>query len=103
MIALLASSPVWSMGAGAVHPEARTGRAGGDGAVGPGLAGAAAGEAPVPRGDGAPACGADGWWRSSMSALTVPIPARTARASTIVSVLVRPGRAGRGGLAGSPV
>ena len=28
MTALLASSPVWSMGAGAVQPEARTGRAG---------------------------------------------------------------------------
>src|SRR5215471_3326058 len=91
MIALLASSPVWSMGAGAVHPEARTGRAG---AVGLGLA--EADGPPVRCGDGAPACGADGW-RSSISALTVATPASAARASAIVSVRVRPGRAGRGG------
>src|SRR5215471_15267613 len=103
MIALVAFSAVWSMGTGAVHPEARTGSAGDGRPVGRAEpAGLAEPEAP-PRCGGVLACGAEAWCRSSVSAPAAPT-ASTTSASVRASERPRrrPGRAGSVGLPRSP-
>src|SRR5689334_3457655 len=103
MIALVALRAVWSMGTGAVHPEARTGSAGAGRPVGRAEpAGLAEPEAPA-RGD-VLACGAEAWCRSSVSAPAVPPTASTTSVSVRASERARrrPGRAGAEGLPRSP-
>jgi hypothetical protein len=104
MIALVSFSAVWSMGTGAVHPEARTGSADAGRPVGLAEpAGLAEPGAPL-RCGGVLACGAAAWCRSSVSAPAVPPTASTTSASVSASARARrcPGRAGIGGLPRSP-
>src|SRR5215470_14208728 len=94
MIALVAFSAVWSMGTGAVHPEARTGSAGDGRPVGRAEpAGLAEPEAP-PRCGGVLACGAEAWCHSSVSAPAAPTASTSAWASRHGSGRPSPARAG---------